>query len=102
MASIVTAIYAGEQKYTSQIHVPILAIYALPHDLASDHPNDPKGQAVDEKLDFDKNSLQAEAFERAQPAAHVIRLPHASHWVFLTNEAEVIRDINGFISSLPQ
>jgi len=31
----------------------------------------------------------------------VVRLPNASHFVFISNEADVLREINSFISSLP-
>jgi hypothetical protein len=38
-------------------------------------------------------SAQANAFERGVPAARVLRLPHANHLVYQSNEADVLREI---------
>jgi hypothetical protein len=42
----------------------------------------------------------AKAFEAGLPSARVIRLPHADRFVIQTNEAEVLREMNSFLSSL--
>jgi hypothetical protein len=36
------------------------------------------------------------------PSARVVRLPHANHYVFRSNEADVLREMNAFFASLPQ
>jgi hypothetical protein len=36
------------------------------------------------------------------PSARVVRLPHANHYVFFSNEADVLREINAFLGTLPQ
>jgi len=72
------AILAGLQKFTS-IPVPILAIFS-PHD------------ADDE--------AQAKAFEEGLDSAHVVRLPGASRLIFLSNESEVLREMNAFLGGL--
>jgi pimeloyl-ACP methyl ester carboxylesterase len=95
-----TAVLAGEQKYTN-IPVPILAIYAIPHDLGSAFDNDPMARAAFEALDEARTVAQAKAFEAGVPTARVVRLPHANHYVFRSNEAEVLREMNAFIGSLP-
>jgi hypothetical protein len=43
---------------------------------------------------------QAKEFERL-PSAKVVRLPFASHYVSSSNEADVLREMNAFIGSLP-
>lgn len=43
---------------------------------------------------------QAAAFEAGVPSARVVRLENASHDVFRSNEAEVLREIHGFIGRL--
>jgi non-heme chloroperoxidase len=92
------AIAAGEQKY-ARIPVSILAIYALPHDFS----NGPlSASAVEAKDISDITGPQAKAFEAAFPSARVVRLPHASHYVFQSNEADVLREMDAFITSLPQ
>jgi hypothetical protein len=35
------------------------------------------------------------------PSARVVRLPHANHYIFLSNESDVIREMNAFLSGLP-
>ena len=42
------------------------------------------------------------AFERQVPSAHVVRIPHGTHYVFRSNEADVLREMNAFITVLPQ
>jgi hypothetical protein len=44
---------------------------------------------------------QVEAFERQVPSARVVRIPHATHYVFRSNEADVSREMNAFIATLP-
>jgi len=92
------AIAAGEQKY-SQIPVPVLAIFALPHDWGTDNPQAAAAEARDIAS---LTGPQAKAFEIGVPSARVVRLPHASHYVFQSNESDVIREMNSFIRPLAQ
>jgi pimeloyl-ACP methyl ester carboxylesterase len=94
-----TAILSGQQKYTD-IQVPILAIFALPHSTTPQIRNDPKKLAEYEERENASVGGQAKAFE-ALPSARVVRLPFASHNVFFSNEADVLRELNHFIASLP-
>ncbi len=99
MSAIGEAIMAGEQKYTN-IHVPVLAIYAVPHDMRQFSTNDPKALAAFEVRDEATTGAQAKAFESGIPSARVVRLPHANHFVFFSNEADVLREMNAFLGSL--
>ena len=92
------AIIAGAQKYTN-VPVPILAIFAVPHDRGL---TDPAARAADEARDLETTGAQAKAFETGLPSANVVRLPHANHYVFRSNEADVLREMNAFLGSLPQ
>ncbi|HKB10445.1 MAG TPA: alpha/beta hydrolase [Vicinamibacterales bacterium] len=91
------AIMAGAQKYTNLGPVPILAIYALPHDLGPIAGDD---RAAFEVQDLERTGAQAAAFEKGVPSARVVRLPHAHHYVFRSNEADVLREMNAFLSVL--
>jgi non-heme chloroperoxidase len=93
------AIIAGEQKYTD-IHVPVLAIYAVPHSLGPNSKIDPAARAAFEARNAVTTEAQAKAFESGIPSARVVRLAHANHYVFLSNEADVLREVNAFLSSL--
>jgi hypothetical protein len=35
------------------------------------------------------------------PSPHIVRLAHASHVVFMSNEADVLREMNAFLENLP-
>jgi pimeloyl-ACP methyl ester carboxylesterase len=94
------AIMAGMQKYTT-VPVPILAIFAVPHDVGPLGGNDPAARAAAEARDLATTGAQAKAFETGLPSARVVRLAHANHYVFLSNEADVLREMNAFIGSLP-
>ena len=94
------AIQTGEQKYTN-IPVPILAIYAVPHDLGPLPGVDATARAAFEASDEAETGAQAKAFESGVPSARVVRLPHANHYVFFSNETDVLREMNTFLGSLP-
>jgi non-heme chloroperoxidase len=93
------AIMAGEQKY-SNIPVPILAIYAVPHDLGP-LGGDKAARATYEAHDEAVTQAQAKAFESGVPTARVVRLAHADHYVFFSNESDVLREMSAFLRSLP-
>ena len=85
---LMAAIFDGMQRYT-EIPPPILAIYALPHAPGTgDAALDVKGEAI------------AKAFEAALPNARVVRIPQANHYLFLSNEADVLREMEAFLVSL--
>jgi pimeloyl-ACP methyl ester carboxylesterase len=74
--TVVDAIVAGQQKYRD-LRVPILAIYTVPH-----------------------GDAQAAALEKGIPSARVVLMPHANHYVYLSNEADVLPEMKAFINSL--
>jgi|SRR5271165_144339 len=94
------AVLAGQQKYTD-IRVPILAIFVVPHDLGPLFKDDPAARAAAEANDAVRSKAQANAFEIGLPSAHVVRLPNADHSVFRSNEADVLREMNAFLGGLP-
>jgi non-heme chloroperoxidase len=95
----VQAIRMGMQKYTD-IPVPILAIYAVPHDLGSAASTDAASRAAQEARDEETTGAQAKAFESGLRSARVVRIPHANHYVFFSNEADVLREMNAFVGGL--
>jgi non-heme chloroperoxidase len=87
------AITSGMQKY-NKIPVPILAIYAVPHDLG------PQASPEQEARDLETVGAVAKAFEAGLPTAKVVRIAHANHYVFRSNEADVLREIDAFVGGL--
>jgi non-heme chloroperoxidase len=92
------AILAGEQKYT-EIKAPVLAIFAIPHDTPPGLQGTPAAAAL-EARDMAISGAQAQAFETSLSSVKVIRLAHANHYVFRSNEADVLREIKVFLASL--
>jgi pimeloyl-ACP methyl ester carboxylesterase len=92
------AILAGAQKFTNLGSVPILAIYALPHALPG--PPDDSSRATRQAADLETTGAQAAAFEKGVPSARVVRLPNANHFVWRSNEADVLREMNAFLATL--
>lgn len=92
------AIMTGMQKYTD-IRVPVLAIYALPHATGQPFKDDAAREAADAR-DEATTGAQAKAFETGVPSARVVRLAHANHYVFLSNESDVLREMNDFLGNL--
>jgi non-heme chloroperoxidase len=93
------AIFSGSESFPT-IHVPAFVIFAEPHDFGpvQDHST---SRAAFEARDLRITEYQAKAFETQVPSAHVVRIPHASHYVFRSNEQEVLQKMDAFISALP-
>lgn len=96
---IQAALNFGVQKYT-QIPVPILAIFACPHNWDRAFRNDPAMKAERLAADRTNCNAQADAFAAGVPSAHVVRIPDADHYVFNSNQAEVVREMNAFFARL--
>ena len=96
------AIQAGEQRYT-QIKCPALAIYAEPKLSPPEPDADAKVKAkaaYDAEVRREIESM-ADAFQALGPKMRVVRLVGAQHYVFRSNEADVLREVNAFIAALP-
>jgi len=96
---IQAALNFGTEKYTS-IPVPVLAIYACPHDWSHFFPNDPERRAARLSADTARCTAQAEAFSRGVPSARVVRIANADHYVHRSNEAQVIDEMKKFLNGL--
>jgi pimeloyl-ACP methyl ester carboxylesterase len=97
-------IAAGMKKYTT-IPAPALVIFAVPHDpgawvKASSDPAVQEAAKTFAALDTSLTERQAKAWEEGVPTAHVVRLPGASHFLFLSNQADVLRELRAFLNSL--
>lgn len=93
------AIAAGQEKYTGPIRVPILAIYAAPHNWSRGLGPDKAADSAAEKMEYADELTQINAFQKHLPGAKVIRIRNADHYVFFSNRAEVERDMNAFLNA---
>ena len=94
------ALNFGAEKYTS-IHVPVLAIFACPHDWSRFFPNDPERRVARLAADTAACSARAESFAKGVPTARVVRVPNADHYVYRSNEAQVIDEMMKFLNTRP-
>jgi non-heme chloroperoxidase len=46
-------------------------------------------------------AAQIKSVESGWPTAQVVRIPNSEHWVFQSNETDVIREMNAFMDGLP-
>ena len=94
------AILQGVQKYT-KIPVPVLAIQAFPRRLGPEEMgDDPASRDAVKARMLKLVGGQIKAFRSGVPSARVITLPDADHYIYRSNEADVVREINLFVSSL--
>jgi non-heme chloroperoxidase len=87
------AMALGALKYTD-VKPPILAIFAVPK---------PCVPSCDDPFRVNANrwlTVHVDAFEKAYPAARIVRLPLANHFVWRSNEADVLREMNSFMDGL--
>jgi non-heme chloroperoxidase len=91
------ALNFGAQKYTS-IPVPALAIYACPHNW--DRLPDNAGKTALIADDKARCTGWADAFRRGVPGARIVLIPNADHYVYLSNESQVVAEMNAFLATL--
>jgi pimeloyl-ACP methyl ester carboxylesterase len=86
-------ISANQHPYGAS-SVPILALLAMPRRCAPncDKPFMQKIMAAD--------AARADLFEKTAPQAKVVRIARASHYIYRSNEADVIREMNSFMDGL--
>lgn len=93
------ALNFGMQKYTN-ISVPVLAIYACPHNWDR-LPDDPSGRkAALIRDDKARCSEWINNFRRGVPSAHIVTIPNADHYVYLSNEVQVAAEMKAFLATL--
>ena len=94
------AIMEGQEKFTF-IRAPALVIFAT--DLSPISGDDPKSYAEEarQELLMRGKESQIEAFKRQVPSARIVLIPHATHYVFQSNEVQVLREMEAFVATLP-
>ncbi len=102
------AVRVGLQKLDYRcIHVPVLAFYALPATLDDQtkryNPrNDEERSAMERKYrgDLDLRWTASAALTASAPDARIVELTGASHYLFISNPAEVLREVRAFLAKL--
>jgi pimeloyl-ACP methyl ester carboxylesterase len=94
------AIMEGRERFTT-IHVPALVIFGTDPSPAHGDDLQSHAQAVRQEIMMRDKTSQIAAWKRQVPSAYVVLIPHATHYVFQSNEADVLREISKFIATLP-
>lgn len=103
-AALFMPLLTGAKKYTA-IPVPALVIFANPHSqgIWVDENRDRSVQTAAKTYSTALGALterQEKSVENGLPTARVITLKGANHYVFLSNEAEVLNDLRAFVAGL--
>jgi pimeloyl-ACP methyl ester carboxylesterase len=85
--TVAHAVQAGGRQFT-EVPVPALAIFAT-------GGGGPAWEGFAQTVE-----RQASAFERGVPHARVLRWSRTAHHLFLTREADVVREVGSFLSTL--
>lgn len=97
---VADSLFGGEQKFT-KIAGPVLAIYAAPREVPAAIAHDSAAIAKSDSAYLAGVIPQVNAFRHGVPQAHVVLIAHSNHYVFRSNEADVLREIRAFIDGLP-
>jgi pimeloyl-ACP methyl ester carboxylesterase len=96
----------AHMKKFGDIRVPALVVFAIPHGFGSwvDHSTDPdirQQAAASAAAEGPLLERQLKVAEAGIPGARIVRLPGANHYVYLSNEADVLREMRAFVRGLP-
>jgi non-heme chloroperoxidase len=94
------AILHGEQRFT-EIHCPALVIYSVPRPPHVSAGGDSKSEEASYKLTMSGIDSEAQAFEAQHFPAKIVRIAGADHYMYRSNEGDVLREIFMFMHDLP-
>jgi non-heme chloroperoxidase len=89
-----------EEERFHSIGTPLLAIFSYPSAPNSGETSDPAKLAAYRAAETSRKEAQIAVF-REQTHAKVIVVPNSTHFIFLSNEEEVIAQISDFVNNLP-
>ena len=95
-SDILLAIFTGTRKYSS-LPVPILGIVPFPRQPPPGAESDPAVAARHTAAEA-KERERLDGLEHDIPSAQIVRLRYADHYLWRTNEADVLREIGQFLS----
>jgi len=96
------AIEAGEQSFMG-VPAPVLAIFVIGHDRgpwSREKPNEHASFEAAIAMDVAQTEAVANAFQIGVPTARVVKLKNTNHYVFMSNEADVLRELRVFLAGL--
>ena len=94
------AIMEGRERFMT-IQAPALVIFGTDPSPVTGDDSQAHAQAMRQTLMMRDKKAQIAAWNRQVPSAHIVTIPHATHYVFQSNEADVLREMNDFMATLP-
>ena len=101
-AQVHQAMLAGRQKF-AHVEAPALAIFGIWNDPGSADLNDPGQRANAEtysSVNQQRVARRVDYFRKIAPAARVVVIERTDHYLFVLNEAQVLREIHSFVQQL--
>ena len=108
--SVSEAIGKGQKKRDySKIRIPVLAIFEFPITLSKlPHPDVHPSENAEERTAVDAFNRATAAYVQrwmdnltgGVPGARFVDLPGAGHFIFLTRESEVLKEVHRFVAGL--
>jgi len=86
----------------AHVQAPALAMFAgwpFPDDIEKIQDEPRRREA--EKRYMERRQATIQEFQRSMPRAHVIDLSNSDHYMFLSHEADVLRETRAFLAALP-
>jgi hypothetical protein len=103
---VLAILFAGSlhaQDITGSWQGTITSPQGKPFRMVMQVTHDDSGALKEESTaSIERSTSLSNAFAAGVPSAEVVRLPNANHYVFRSNEAEVIHAMNNFLDQLPQ
>lgn len=91
------AVSSSYEHFTTPITVPMLIITGYPQNKGAQFKADtPEKIAAVTAADADQ-LRHLDALRKSQPNAHVVCIPNATHYIFISNEREVVDEIRNFL-----
>ena len=82
------------------MQTPALAIFPFPNALNIGVTHDPAKRAAYKAQEASRKQAQIAIF-RKQPNMQVVVIPNVTHYVFLSDESEIVSLITRFVNGLP-
>jgi non-heme chloroperoxidase len=93
---VMLAVFTGARSY-SNLPVPILGIQSFPRKPPPGAESDPAIAARHATAEAQERE-RLDSLEHDIPTAHIVRLRYADHYLWRTNEADVLRELRVFLS----
>jgi non-heme chloroperoxidase len=93
------AIFFGKEKFAT-VHAPMLAIMACPHAFAPLAQINAKGAAILAAKDRVRCTEEVQFLKAHVPSAQIVVLPNADHYIYHSNETDVVRAMRAFLARL--